>query len=185
MANSDKIILSVFEEGILWAQPYINAGYTVLKEREFVKIKPSDIDVHGMLLVPPYESFTIAGSPWWPRRDKLGITKEAVLRAQEGLDYITKFNPKWWALANPTGRIKPLLKLGEPQLKCNASEYGDKWRRRIEVWGNFIHPIKNVVVVPKLKPDVKYLLIKSGQLIGKPKKLIPPGFAQAFMESNP
>lgn len=96
--NSHKIILSLFDLSLVWCQPYIDAGYTVLP----LDIQADGLDIASMenpylageiigemLGFPPYHvygilnacpctSFSGSGARWWKAKNESGETQESL-----------------------------------------------------------------------------------------------------------
>ena len=92
-------------------------------------------------------------------------------------------NLKFWALENPTGYLRQFL--GKPALNFQPYEFGDKSKKRTDIWGYFKEPKKK----PILKPD--YPRKGKGSWVGdlntpgqKERSITPPGFAKAFFKAN-
>jgi hypothetical protein len=176
-----KNILYVFPEAELWVKPYKDHGYNILTQNT---VKPWD-NIHGLLMVPPYDSFSNAGHKGWNHRDEVGITTTAVNEAQKAFNLVQLYSPIFWAVAGPVGRMQRLLSIPDPVLRFNPNDYGDDYRRRINIWGVFNIPPKTPRRLPTLNQDAKDILRIAGQSKKIPKTLIPPKFAEEFMKANP
>ena len=191
MLNKDKIILDLCGGTGSWSAPYREAGYDVrnitLPDYD-VRIWEgyTDMQIHGILAAPPCTEFSFAknfhGKGNYTHDFQLGLSiVDACIRI------ITVCNPIWWALENPKGHL--LRWLGRPPLVFDPYEYGDPYKKKTCIWGNFEIPKKNPV-----KPlDIKFSMLKSrdihpeyyGVLSRQERRAITPqGFAKAFYEAN-
>jgi len=174
-----------------WSAPYAAAGYEVRvidprrgtgTVQEFWE-KREEIEVRGILAAPPCTEFAGSGARWWKTKPS-HLLAEAIEIVECCLDIISHYNPAWWALENPVGRIPKLFPevLGEPRLRFDPCDYGDPWTKRTCIWGDFKKP--ELSYTPPKKgsishyfPDVAY---RAHFL-----SITPPGFAKAFFEANP
>ena len=77
--NRNKVIISLFDATGTWSQPYVDAGYTVLRYDsargddihnkdwflEIEAIKEKGYEIAGVMAAPPCTSFASAGAQWW------------------------------------------------------------------------------------------------------------------------
>lgn len=91
--HSDEVIVSLFDASGVWSQPYIDAGYTVMRmDRsrgdDIMKINPvvlaedvakSGKRVVGVLCAPPCTSFSASGARWWGQQHD-SVSREWVLK---------------------------------------------------------------------------------------------------------
>jgi hypothetical protein len=77
--NKNKVIISLFDATGTWSQPYLDAGYTVLRYdsargddihskdwyQEIEAIKEKGYTIAGVMAAPPCTSFASAGAQWW------------------------------------------------------------------------------------------------------------------------
>lgn len=177
---ADGVILDLCAGSGNWSRPYADAGY------EVVRIDlPADVrlvehlgrPVRGVLAAPPCTAFSLAGA-WVSRTDdevKLALSVvDACLRA------VAVYRPAWWALENPTGRLRKYL--GRPALTFHPCAYGDPWTKRTDLWGHFTPPARTPVeprgsIIDR--PGCK----ASGSRAERAKT--PAGFARAFFAANP
>jgi len=125
-------------------------------------------------------------------KDKDGRTEEGIKLAEKSLEIVNYFQPQFWALENPVGRIHKLVpKLGKAKLIFNPCDYGDAYTKKTCLWGNFNIPEKNPV-----EPIYYYSKDKRSSWIWKnlggkserTKELrsqTPMGFSKAFFNTNP
>jgi len=196
--NSDKIILDLCGGTGSWSKPYADAGYDVrvitIPEYD-VRLYPSkssnverlpnefeDImkigKVHGILAAPPCTYFAGSGA-MWKRTDKQMIEGLSIVDACIRIIYVLK--PKWWALENPVGKLKKWL--GPPVMSFHPCDYGDAYKKRTLLWGNFNtdlikNPVKPIIPSPLhlLPPSKDRAMLRS---------ITPAGFSNAFFKANP
>lgn len=104
------------------------------------------------------------------------------------LEAVRRFQPKWWALENPIGRIAKLVpELGPPVMRFDPCDYGDPYTKRTQLWGKFRPAMFNRVEPIRSCSQGSWLQLLGGKS-AKTKRLrsmTPPGFARAFREANP
>ena len=192
------ILLSLFDYSGCWSAPYRKAGYRVLQVEKKLGFDIYEWDykqikiglVGGILAAPPCTDFAGSGAQYWKQKDKNGTTTGSVKLVKKIMDVVKYFNPLFWVIENPVGRLNDLV----PELKKYGPWYwqpfwfGDRWTKKTGLWGNFNKP----KAIHKTLPE-KYS--KQGswtQLLGgksettkELRSITPPGFAQAFFEANP
>ena len=205
MKNSDKIILDLCGGTGAWSEPYRNAGYTVhvitLPDYDVTQVMfyPTYIrflyvnnishkgnvvisyrDIYGILAAPPCTEFASSGARWWAKKSP-DLLQDALIIVSRCIEIIIQSNPVFWVLENPVGRLKNVL--GPPIMYFNPCDFGDSYTKKTCLWGTFKKPKKNIV-----KPTMgsKMHLLPGGPSEEKRKlrSITPPGFAQAFYESN-
>lgn len=174
-----KIVLSLCDESAAWSGMYAENGYDVRQiDKAFGDdarlLEFIDRPVHGILAAPPCTHLSGAGADQWytkgiePLLEGLAIV-DACLRA------VAIYNPAWWCLENPQGRLSRYL--GPPQLVFQPWEYGDPWTKRTCLWGRFQVPEKCPVQPTRSLMDT----VRGPKL----RSVTPPGFARAFYIANP
>lgn len=206
MPNSRKIILDLCGGTGSWSKPYRDAGYDVriitLPKHDVFTYEPPK-GVYGILAAPTCTHFSLCRTNARTPRD-LQSSMKLVLRCLQIIWeqqyelpslYSKQTTLKFWALENPRGFLQKFL--GNPPLEFSPYEYGDPYKKRTHIWGNFNIPVKNPVECNTLKFD-KTLLKDLPELpdgfvydpgCGLDKRQVrrsitPPGFAQAFFEAN-
>lgn len=206
MDNSKKIILDLCGGTGSWSKPYRDAGYDVrvitLPDYDvFTYIPPTG--VYGILAAPTCTNFSFCRTNAKTDRDLEGSMRlvrrclEIVWEQQYVLsDRNSKVTTlKFWALENPRGFLKYYL--GTPPLEFTPADYGDSYKKRTHIWGNFNIPKKSPVDCVSAKFD-KTLLedlpefpegfeYKQGCGLDKRqvrRSITPQGFARAFFQSN-
>ena len=215
MENKDKIILDLAGGTGSWSKPYKDNGYDVrlitLPDYDVRTYEPPE-NVYGILAAPPCTMFSLARTKAKKPRD----LKEGMECVRACLNIIwfcmeikqktgKKILPlKFWALENPyRGFLKSFL--GKPSFIFDPWEFGDVYKKRTALWGNFNEPIKkfsdiNQVLTQQQQqhktnsqplPKFDYLKSKEihpekfGELDRQTRRAITPaGFAKAFYEKN-
>jgi hypothetical protein len=193
-----KTILSLFDYTGNWSQPYLDAGYDVIR----VDIKHGqnvyllDIDdlptIHGILAAPPCTDFSIAGARWWAEKDAAGQTFESLALIYKTLAIIWALKARddvaWWVLENPVGRLNSLV----PQLVnfgpyyFQPCDYGDPYTKKTGLWGEFIFPDPLFVGSLAVEPTdgSKMWRLPPSDDRAELRSATPKGFARAFFEVN-
>ena len=119
-----KTILSLFDYSGSWPEPYTlaNGRYDVVSidikhgidvnnfSCEYL-IDTLELDmVHGILIGVPCTDFTNSGAQYWPAKDHDGRTAASVRLVTQALCCVEYFQPEFWALENPVGRLPKALK---------------------------------------------------------------------------
>lgn len=193
-----KAILSLCDYTGNWAKYYREAGYYVqqvdLKTGADVRLIPhSKIKFWGILAAPPCGAFSRSGAQYWPKKDQNGETLMGLSLVDACLRAVALYQPHFWALENPVGRLKHWL--GEPRLIFNPCDYGDPYTKKTCLWGNFHIPRTDLFTQISTEAVEPVRVSTQGswlQLLGgsseKTKTLrstTPLCFAKAFFEANP
>ena len=184
-------ILSLCDYSGAWSQPYVDAGYDVV--RVDIKRGPDirlfealPFPVRGVLAAPPCTAFTNSGAQYWKAKDEGGRTLEALALVDACMRIIAVHKPQWWALENLVGRLNRYL--GPPRMAFDPCDYGDAYTKRTLLWGDFKEPLKANRVEPERVSSQGSWLMKLGGSSERTKELrsvTPAGFARAFFEANP
>jgi len=204
--NSNKIILDLCGGTGSWSKPYKDAGYDVrlitLPEHDVFTYEPPS-NVYGILAAPTCTGFSLARTNAKEPRDlekSMLLVKrclEIVWQQQYKLinDNSKLTTLKFWALENPRGFLKFFL--GNPPLEFSPYEYGDNYKKRTHLWGNYNIPVKTPIECNTVKFDATLLedlpQLPQGFIYNKGcgldkrqvrRSITPQGFAKAFYESN-
>lgn len=201
-----KLILSLCDYSGNWPKFYRDAGYDVrqidLKNGDDVRfLAYIDRPVHGILAAPPCTAFTVSGAQYWPAKDASGETAEAKALADACMSLVALYNPAWWALENPVGRLRrwygpaafsfdPCDFGGYLEPHERSSEIGtpqDAYTKKTQLWGRFNPPARRRVD-PVRETSQGSWLMKLGGKSDRTKELrsmTPLGFAKAFFLANP
>ena len=96
---------------------------------------------------------------------------------------------KFWALENPYfGLLKNFI--GKPSYVFDPYEFGDGYKKRTALWGNFTEPKKGKYDCKTAKFDRLLTREIHAEWYGKHDRatrraITPQGFAKAFFEANP
>ena len=206
MNNGDKIILDLCGGTGSWSRPYKEAGYDVrlitLPQYDVFTYEPPS-NVYGILAAPTCTSFSLARTNAKVDRD-LETAMKLVRRCleiiwQQQYKLIDKNSKvttlKFWALENPRGFLKYFL--GNPPMEFSPHEFGDNYKKRTQIWGNYNTPIKTPITCNTVKFDATLLedlpqfpegfVYDKGCGLDKRqvrRSITPQGFAKAFYESN-
>lgn len=112
-----SIIISLYDFSGTWSEPYRKAGCRVLQvesklgfdvfDWNYRIIKPEL--VAGILAAPPCTDFAVSGAQYWKQKDKRGQTRESLKLVKRTIEIIKFFNPEFWVIENPVGRLNALL----------------------------------------------------------------------------
>jgi len=200
--NQQKVILSLFDHTANWSKPYINAGYPVIlwdaqDGWDIIENDPAiqldGLNVHGILSAVPCTAFAGSGARWWKDKDKLGssncdccdtITEHYVTMAMATLRLVEVFNPDFWVIENPVGRIERLIPEIKPyrSFSFNPSDFGDPYPKRTILWGEFNSPVITQPVLSLFKEEIHN--VAPGADRQNIRSATPMGFAKAFYEAN-
>ena len=140
-------LLALFDHSGAWSKPYREAGWDVVQ----VDIK-NGVDIlsfeyksftkfNGVLAAPPCTDFSLSGAQYWKAKDMDGRTAYSISLVQKTLEIIEYFNPFFWGLENPLGRIQKCIpELGKPKYWFHPSDYGENYTKRSYLWGKFSPP---------------------------------------------
>lgn len=177
-----KIILDLCGGTGAWSKPYQeNPEYDVrtITLPEDVRLYIPPKEVYGILAAPPCDHFAVSGARWWKSKgDEALLESLSIVDACLRIIHIT--NPTFWCLENPIGRLKHYI--GDPVFSFHPYHYGDPYKKKTLLWGDFNIPEQNLV-----EPIEGSKIINFGESKGRKqaRSITPPGFAQAFYEANP
>jgi len=189
-----KTILSLFDYTGNWSDPYHQAGYNVIQ----VDIKLGDDiltwdylgikSVHGILAAPPCTDLSSSGARWWKSKDKDGSTERSLQLVDKTIEIIKHFQPQWWAIENPVGRLPKLRpELGRP-FWFQPCDYGDPYTKRTGLFGKFTPPLPVFMGADwSVEPTEgsKMWLLPPTPDRNEKRSATPKGFARAFFIVNP
>ena len=190
----DRTVISLFDHSGEWSKPYREVGYDVIQ----IDIKHGqdirwayhiDKEIQGILMAPPCTAFASSGAQWWKKKDEDGQTLAGIALVDAALRFVAIYNPVWWVLENPVGRLRRWL--GPPTHMFNPCDYGDPYTKKTLLWGKFNIPKKNPVepIMYEMKNGKRgsWMWANLGGKSERTKELrskTPPGFARAFFEAN-
>lgn len=170
-----------------WSQPYVDAGYEVLRfdlktGADVRLIDAATIgkrNVHGILAAPPCTHLASSGARWWKDKGEAALL-DALSMVDACLRIIWVHRPTWWAMENPKGRLSKFI--GPPRLIFDPCDYGDSYTKRTLIWGDFTPPTPTPVEPTEGSKMHRMGESKARQAL---RSVTPPGFAQAFFVANP
>lgn len=143
-----------------FSEAFLNEGWDVIRIDNNPKFKDvpntviadvCDIDlilriigdrkVNALLISPPCERFSIMGGSW----PKKGIGK-ALSIAGACLELVVALKPDYWVLENPKARLRWFL--GKPKITIRQIDYGGKYPKPTDLWGNICLPMLYGTVPP-------------------------------------
>lgn len=165
------------------------------KGNDFNELKIQKRRIFGILSAPPCTQFSFARTKAKTPRDLYSGMEivEACLRIIWNINFYMKSptqkkpHLKFWALENPNGFLKYFL--GKPPFEFSPYEFGDDYKKKTHLWGDFETPEKNPIECTKPKFDK--LSTKEihpeyyGKLTRQERRAITPkGFAEAFCKAQ-
>lgn len=203
-----RLILSLCDYSGVWSQPYVDAGYKVVRiDLDYTpgETRISDSVTHigtdltggyefpflpwGILAAPSCTTFCRPGARWWARMDRQGDTDRDCRLFRCCLD-LCKRAEGWWALENPPGRHLSIMPdIPRPAWQFQPWEYGDPWVKQTYIWGTAVKPFTAAVVpAPTRRTPNGH---SQGRIAFMPstwkreRSKTPAGFSKAFFEANP
>lgn len=195
-----KTILSLFDYSGRWSDPYRHRGYNVFQVDiklgiDILDLTPEDMpfdEVYGMLAAPPCTDFAGSGAQYWGAKDLDGRTEASLLLVDKVLEFVDYYQPHFWALENPVGRLPKLRpQIGTPWY-FNPCEFAgwlpdpslEAYTKKTGLWGTFNRPEKRAVE-PSLgnSPIMRYG--GKSERTKELRSMTPRGFSEAFMLANP
>lgn len=190
--NASRTVISLFDASGAWSQPWVDAGYNVVRYdlqdgQDIADFTAENVlDTHGndevwaILAAPPRTDFASSGAQFWKEKDADGRTEASNELVRQVLRTVELLRPPIWAMENPVGRVAKLNALPEAQLKFDPWHFGDPYTKRTMLWGNFANQLPLAPVDPtegskiaKLSSGAKY-----------ERSLTPDGFSYAFFSAN-
>lgn len=194
-----KVILSLFDFSGNWSKPYKDNGYDVYQvdikhDIDILFLEPQCLpfdSVYGILAAPPCTDFAGSGAQYWKVKDQDGRTEESLKLVDKVISLVEHYNPVFWALENPVGRLSTLRpQLGNPWY-FNPYEFAayavdvekNRYTKKTGIWGKFNKPIKDPIE-PLPGPSWIMKLGGKSERTKELRSMTPSGFAQAFYEYN-
>jgi hypothetical protein len=202
LANSDKVVLSLFDLTGEWSRPWEEAGYQVYRfdiqndpevgdvnnfSVEFFSDLFSSFDgadVYAILAACPCTDFASSGNRWFGAKDASGQTMSSVALVQKTLATIEYFKPSVWAVENPVGRIERLTGLPPWRASFNPNHFGDPYTKKTLLWGRFNGDMPIAPVEPTEGSKMHKKYGGKSQKTKNARSVTPEGFAYAFFQAN-
>lgn len=145
---------------------------------------------HGIIAAPPCTDFAVSGAQYWPAKDADGRTAASVALVRAVLEIIRTYQPAWWALENPVGRLNRLIPELEPfgPWYFQPHWYGDPWTKKTGLWGTFNRDLPRRDVEPiryNSQGSWTQSLGGKSERTKELRSMTPEGFARAFFQANP
>ena len=190
----DKVILSLFDYSGRWPSFYTDYDVYCVDIKHGIDILDLSVDdlpgeVYGILAAPPCTDFSGSGAQYWKTKDLDGRTAASLALVDKTLSLVSHFNPIFWALENPVGRLPTLRpSLGKPWY-FNPNEFAgygypnECYTKRTGLWGKFNKPEKRPLPVnPGCNPIMS--LGGKSERTKELRSMTPLGFSKAFYEAN-
>jgi hypothetical protein len=206
-----KTLLSLFDYSGNWSKPYKENGWNVIQhdikhgQDIFEDTIPAAIadclegnSVDGILAAVPCTDFASSGARWWKEKEKYpannigniefsNTIEMSVFFVLSVLFIVELFNPVFWVIENPVGRIARLVpEVGKPWY-FQPYWYGDAYSKKTGLFGVFNKPAKTNIVEPLKVCKQGSWIQKLGGKSERTKELrsvTPMGFAYAFYDAN-
>jgi hypothetical protein len=189
-----KTLLSLFDFSGRWSRPYVEAGWDVYQVDiklgiDILSLEPCDLPpkIDGILAAPPCTDFAGSGAQYWKAKDLDGRTEHSLALLDKTLSLVRHYEPVFWALENPVGRLPTLRpEIGKPWY-FNPNEFagwleGECYTKRTGLWGVFNKPEKLALPVSGTSPIMS--LGGKSERTKELRSMTPLGFAYAFYNSN-
>lgn len=189
-----NIIISLFDYTGSWPSFYSKAGYQVIQIDikngiDILNWNYKDIDknaVCGILAAPPCTDFAVSGAQYWKIKDSDGRTEKSIQLVKKALEIIEYFNPEFWAIENPVGRLNKLIpEIGKPYY-FNPCDFGDPWTKKTGLWGKFNIPSKKVIDPMNWADQGSWTQLLGGksERTKELRSITPAQFSFAFFMAN-
>jgi hypothetical protein len=212
-ANSEKVILSLFDLTGSWSKPWEEAGYQVYRfdiqddstyedwetgeekrigdvmnfSTEFFNSIFGSFDgndVYGVLAACPCTDFASSGARHFAAKDADGRTIQSIKLVQMTRATIEFFKPMVWAVENPVGRIEKLTGLPPWRLSFDPNHLGDPYTKKTLLWGRFNADLP-IAPVEATEGSKMWSQYGGSSLRTKnARSATPEGFAYAFFMAN-
>ncbi|OWY39386.1 hypothetical protein CEK28_08690 [Xenophilus sp. AP218F] len=201
-ANSDKIVLSLFDLSGEWSRPWEEAGYQVYRFDIQADPQVGDVnnfssdffgdwfgdfegkDIYAILAACPCTDFAVSGARHFAAKDADGRTVASVKLVHQTLRTIEYFKPAVWALENPVGRIEELGGLPPWRLSFDPNHLGDPYTKKTLIWGRFNGDLPVAPVEPTEGSKMHRLYGGKSQATKNARSVTPEGFSYGFFMAN-
>lgn len=201
-ANSEKVVLSLFDLSGEWSQPWEDAGYQVYRfdiqddpeNGDVTKFSVESFmdtfsafegqDIHAILAACPCTDFAVSGARHFAAKDADGRTVSSVKLVHQTLATIEFFKPAVWAIENPVGRIESLTGLPPWRLSFDPNHFGDPYTKKTLLWGRFDGNLPIAAVEPTEGSKMHKLYGGKSQATKNARSVTPEGFAYSFFMAN-
>ncbi|QYY33752.1 DNA cytosine methyltransferase (plasmid) [Cupriavidus pinatubonensis] len=201
-ANSQKVVLSLFDLTGAWARPWEEAGYQVYRFDIQDDPEVGDVngfstsffidwfadfegmDIYAVLAACPCTDFSVSGNQWWGAKDADGRTVSSVNLVHQTLRLIEYIKPAVWAIENPVGRIEALGGLPPWRLAFDPYQLGDPYTKKTLIWGRFNADLPIAPVFPAEGSKMHKQYGGKSQATKNARSETPEGFSYGFFVAN-
>ena len=201
-ANSQKVVLSLFDLSGEWSRPWEEAGYQVYRfdiqndpemgdvnnfSAEFFGDWFGDfdgMDIYAVLAACPCTDFAVSGARHFAAKDEDGRTVASVKLVHQTLNVIEYFKPAVWAIENPVGRIEKLGGLPPWRLSFDPNHLGDPYTKKTLIWGRFNADLPVAPVEPTEGSKMHRLYGGKSMATKNARSETPQGFSYGFFMAN-
>ena len=201
-ANSDKVVLSLFDLSGEWSQPWEEAGYQVYRFDIQDDPEMGDVnnfstgffgdwfgdfdgqDIYAILAATPCTDFAVSGARHFAAKDADGRTVASIKLVNQTLAAIEYFKPAVWALENPVGRIEKLGGLPPWRLSFDPNQLGDPYTKKTLVWGRFNGDLPIAPVEPTEGSKMHSQYGGKSLATKNARSVTPEGFSYGFFMAN-
>lgn len=148
--------------------------------------RESGVEVDGILAACPCDHFAGAGARHFAAKDADGRTDTMVDLVALTTGVIEFWQPEFWVIENPKGRINTLLpELGQPTY-FHPHQFGHPYSKETGLWGSYNRdlPMMHVEPVPMSENPIWAKLGGKSARTKALRSITPMGMAQAFYEAN-
>jgi hypothetical protein len=174
-----------------------NFSYYAIETKEC--LEKAGKKVVGILSATPCTTFAVSGAQHWPKHDTESFDevdrrygwfaakhfdspKEYnIVLVDATKTWIETFEPAFYAMENPVGRIAALNSLPEPTLTFHPYLYGDTYTKKTQLWGVFNPYLPQAAVDPVEGSKMAEKLGSSNKI---ERSTTPTGFAYSFFMAN-
>ena len=212
-ANSERVVLSLFDLSGKWAEPWARAGYQVYTfdiqddwwyedPQTGEMLRAGDVhnfshdffnemfgyfegaDVYAILAACPCTDFAVSGARHFAAKDVDGRTVASVNLVQQTLAVIEYFKPAIWAIENPVGRIEKLGNLPPWRLSFDPYHFGEDYTKRTLLWGRFNADLPIAPCEPTEGSKMHKKYGGKSMATKNARSVTPEGFSYAFFMAN-
>lgn len=173
-----------------WSKPYKDNGYEVIEIdiknfKDVRLLEKKNIKVTGILAAPPCTHLSGSGARWWKKKGEVALL-EALAIVDACLRAVIIYDPSFWCLENPVGRLSRFL--GKPKMYFHPYEYAgwadnpglEAYTKKTCLWGKFEIPEKK----PVEPTHQKIWRMPPSPDRSEKRSITPSGFARAFFKAN-
>ena len=206
-----KTILSLFDYTGNWSKPYRDAGYQIIQHDIklgwdiFTDTIPAAIadsiegnPIHGILAAVPCTDFAGSGARWWKDKetmpanyDSRDVQFNSTVEMSTAFVYsvlylVELFDPAWWVIENPVGRMHRLVpEIGEPLMYFNPTDFGHPYTKRTALYGKFNTNLQKHYALNLFGSEMWSRYGGKSEKTKAARSVTPIGFANAFFKANP